>query len=158
MSSTESTTRASNAPWHWDFEMQGLPMKSHKKPSTGRFCDGGVCRSLNDQTPGPWWSLSTSDVTTLDETDGINPKPRSWSDRNRRTLANRTVEDRMLVIELLDSLTHRQREVLVLRYVGQLSVPEIARSLNCAEGTIKSTLHMATRESISACERSGTCR
>ena len=53
------------------------------------------------------------------------------------------VEDRMLVIELLDSLTHRQREVLVLRYVGQLSVPEIARSLNCAEGTIKSTLHMA---------------
>jgi RNA polymerase sigma-70 factor (ECF subfamily) len=53
------------------------------------------------------------------------------------------VEDRLWVIELLDSLTHRQREVVVLRYVGQLSVPEIARSLNCAEGTIKSTLHMA---------------
>jgi RNA polymerase sigma-70 factor (ECF subfamily) len=53
------------------------------------------------------------------------------------------VEDRMLVIELLESLTDRQREVLVLRYVGQLSVPEIARSLNCAEGTVKSTLHTA---------------
>jgi RNA polymerase sigma-70 factor, ECF subfamily len=53
------------------------------------------------------------------------------------------IEDRMFVMELLGSVTDRQREVLVLRYVGQLSVPEIARSLKCPEGTVKSTLHTA---------------
>jgi RNA polymerase sigma-70 factor (ECF subfamily) len=53
------------------------------------------------------------------------------------------IEDRMFVMELLASVTERQREVLVLRYIGQLTVPEIAQSLNCAEGTVKSTLHTA---------------
>jgi RNA polymerase sigma-70 factor (ECF subfamily) len=55
------------------------------------------------------------------------------------------VDDRMAIVDLLDSVTHRQREILVLRYICQLSVPEIAKLLNRAEGTIKSTLHVALR-------------
>ena len=63
--------------------------------------------------------------------------------RDPESLGDVYVEDRMFVMELLASVTERQREVLVLRYVVQLTVPEIARSLNCAEGTVKSTLHTA---------------
>jgi RNA polymerase sigma-70 factor (ECF subfamily) len=63
--------------------------------------------------------------------------------RDPENVGQRDVEDRMFVMELLASVTERQREVLVLRYVGQLSIPEIARLLKCAEGTVKSTLHTA---------------
>jgi RNA polymerase sigma-70 factor (ECF subfamily) len=53
------------------------------------------------------------------------------------------VDDRMAIITLLSSVSTRQREVLVLRYVGQLSVTEIAEAMKCAEGTVKATLHAA---------------
>jgi RNA polymerase sigma-70 factor (ECF subfamily) len=51
----------------------------------------------------------------------------------------------VVVHELLDRLAPRQRAALVLRYLGDLTVPEIARALGCAEGTVKSTLHDAVR-------------
>lgn len=41
----------------------------------------------------------------------------------------------------LAALPRRRREVIVLRYYGQLSVPEIAAALGCGEGTVKSSLH-----------------
>ncbi len=53
------------------------------------------------------------------------------------------VDDQMAVIELLASVSPRQREMLVLRYIAQLSVAEIAIVMKCAEGTVKSTLHAA---------------
>lgn len=65
------------------------------------------------------------------------------AERDSESRGDEHVEDRMFVMELLASVTDRQREVLVLRYLGQLTVPEIARSLRCAEGTVKSTLHTA---------------
>jgi RNA polymerase sigma factor (sigma-70 family) len=55
----------------------------------------------------------------------------------------KSVEDRMLVTELLAQLTDRQREALLLRYVSQLTIAEIAVLMGCAEGTVKSTLHAA---------------
>lgn len=66
--------------------------------------------------------------------------------RDSDSLGDKHVEDRMFVMELLASVTDKQREVLVLRYVGQLTIPEIARSLKCAEGTVKSTLHAALQK------------
>jgi RNA polymerase sigma-70 factor, ECF subfamily len=63
----------------------------------------------------------------------------SESESNRET----EVDDRMAIIALLNSVSSRQREVLVLRYVGQLSVTEIAEAMKCAEGTVKATLHAA---------------
>jgi RNA polymerase sigma-70 factor (ECF subfamily) len=53
------------------------------------------------------------------------------------------VDDRMMIASLLESVTDRQREALVLRYISQLTIPEIASAMGCAEGTVKATLHAA---------------
>ena len=47
------------------------------------------------------------------------------------------------VIERLAGLPRRQRECVVLRFYADLTVPEIARSLGLAEGSVKSHLHRA---------------
>lgn len=43
----------------------------------------------------------------------------------------------------LDELSPRQRAAVVLRYLADLTVPEVAAAMGCAEGTVKSTLHTA---------------
>jgi RNA polymerase sigma-70 factor, ECF subfamily len=53
------------------------------------------------------------------------------------------VHDRIEIIDLLRKVSERQRTVLVLRFIAQLSMSEIAEVLDCAEGTVKSTLHAA---------------
>ena len=45
----------------------------------------------------------------------------------------------------LDLLSTNHREVLILRYYNELTVPEIARALGCFEGTVKSRLSRAHR-------------
>jgi RNA polymerase sigma factor (sigma-70 family) len=46
-----------------------------------------------------------------------------------------------LVGRLLGSLTPRQRQVVVLRFLVGLQLAEIAQALGCALGTVKATLH-----------------
>ncbi|HUZ41931.1 MAG TPA: sigma-70 family RNA polymerase sigma factor [Acidimicrobiales bacterium] len=53
------------------------------------------------------------------------------------------VDDRMMIATLLDGVSERQREALLLRYITQLTIPEIAVAMGCAEGTVKATLHAA---------------
>jgi len=48
-----------------------------------------------------------------------------------------------MVTELLDGLGDRQREALLLRYVSQLTIPEIAKVMGCRGGTVKG--HFARR-------------
>jgi RNA polymerase sigma-70 factor (sigma-E family) len=50
---------------------------------------------------------------------------------------------RMAVRSALGSLTDRQRAVLVLRVFDDLSEAQVAQVLNCAVGTVKSTLSQA---------------
>jgi RNA polymerase sigma-70 factor (sigma-E family) len=50
---------------------------------------------------------------------------------------------RVVVHRLLEQLPPRQRAAIVLRYLADLTVPEVARALGCAEGTVKSNLHDA---------------
>jgi RNA polymerase sigma-70 factor (sigma-E family) len=45
------------------------------------------------------------------------------------------------VLHALASLPTRQREVVALRYFGELSTAETARELSIAEGTVKAHLH-----------------
>jgi RNA polymerase sigma factor (sigma-70 family) len=45
----------------------------------------------------------------------------------------------------LEHLSPRQRLVVVLRYLADLSTAEVAEAMGCAEGTVKSTLHSALR-------------
>ena len=47
------------------------------------------------------------------------------------------------VREALELLTNDHREVLILRYFSELTVPEIAQALSCREGTVKSRLSRA---------------
>jgi RNA polymerase sigma-70 factor (ECF subfamily) len=47
------------------------------------------------------------------------------------------------VVERLAELPRRQRECVVLRFYSDLTVPEIARALGVAEGSVKSHLHRA---------------
>jgi RNA polymerase sigma factor (sigma-70 family) len=57
--------------------------------------------------------------------------------------SERHVEDRMMVSTLLEGISDRQRQALLLRYITQLTIPEIAVVMGCAEGTVKATLHSA---------------
>ena len=47
------------------------------------------------------------------------------------------------VIGEIEQLPRRQRECVVLRYYADLTVPDIARVLGLAEGSVKSHLHRA---------------
>jgi RNA polymerase sigma-70 factor (ECF subfamily) len=44
------------------------------------------------------------------------------------------------------ALPERQRDVVLLRLVEGMNTAETARRLQCAEGTVKATLHQATRK------------
>ena len=43
------------------------------------------------------------------------------------------------------ALPRRQSQMIALRYVDDLEIAEIARVMECAEGTVKATLHQARR-------------
>jgi RNA polymerase sigma factor (sigma-70 family) len=48
-----------------------------------------------------------------------------------------------VITKALATLPDRQRLAVVLRFHGDLTVPEIARAMRCSQGTVKSTLHAA---------------
>jgi RNA polymerase sigma-70 factor (ECF subfamily) len=54
-------------------------------------------------------------------------------------------EQRRLIRAVLAELPERQREAVVLRFFEELSVEETAAAMNCAEGTVKATVHQALR-------------
>ncbi len=49
--------------------------------------------------------------------------------------------DRLDLLRLLESLPRRQREVLALRYLGDLPERETAAALGCSVGTVKQHAH-----------------
>jgi RNA polymerase sigma-70 factor, ECF subfamily len=51
----------------------------------------------------------------------------------------------MVVRDALDRLAPRQRAAVILRYLGDLTIADIANVMGCAEGTVKATLHQALR-------------
>jgi RNA polymerase sigma-70 factor (ECF subfamily) len=50
-----------------------------------------------------------------------------------------------VVRSVLAELPERQREAVTLRFFEELSVEETAAAMNCAEGTVKATIHQALR-------------
>jgi RNA polymerase sigma factor (sigma-70 family) len=62
---------------------------------------------------------------------------------------------RLIVRRALHKLSRRQREVVVLRYVADLSVAETAGLLGIAEGTVKATAHDALRKLAMRLEAEG---
>ncbi len=75
----------------------------------------------------------------------IDEKRRPWSrvrlndaPPERAGPAGPDVEDRLVLRAALQRVPRRQRAVLVLRYLCDLSVAETATALRCSEGTVKS--------------------
>jgi RNA polymerase sigma-70 factor, ECF subfamily len=57
--------------------------------------------------------------------------------------ADFTAEDASRIHAALDRITAEQREVLVLRFIEDMSYDEIARVAGCLVGTVRSRLHYA---------------
>jgi len=75
----------------------------------------------------------------------LNERRRPWRGRERLTDAPPEtavepggVEDRALVLSALSNMAPKQQEVLVLRYLHDLSVEETAEELGLTTGTVKS--------------------
>lgn len=64
-------------------------------------------------------------------------------------------EDREAIRQALAHLTPEHRQVVVLRYFADLTVPQVARSAGVREGTVKSRLHRALRHMRELLEQSG---
>ncbi len=65
-------------------------------------------------------------------------------------------EDRMVLWPHVKSLPPRQRAVVVLRYYEGLSEQEIADTLGCSRGTVKSNAHHALNTLRAALDREGS--
>jgi RNA polymerase sigma-70 factor (ECF subfamily) len=55
----------------------------------------------------------------------------------------RAVATRVSVRDAIATLPARQREAVVLRYLADLPVADVAEAMGCAPGTVKATLHQA---------------
>ena len=53
--------------------------------------------------------------------------------------------DQRIKLEAIATLPARQREAVVLRYLADLSVKDVAEAMGCAVGTVKATLNHALR-------------
>ena len=72
----------------------------------------------------------------LEEWDRLD----EWAGPTESVVAN---ERRLTVRQALLRLTPNHRQVVVLRYFAELTVPQVARSIGIREGTVKSRLHRA---------------
>jgi len=55
------------------------------------------------------------------------------------------VATRLTVREAIATLPPRQRQAVVLRYLADLPVRDVAQAMGCATGTVKAALHQALR-------------
>lgn len=53
--------------------------------------------------------------------------------------------DRVELLDAIRRLPHRQRSAVILRYYLGLTIPEVAQTLDCPEGTVKTLIHRGVR-------------
>ena len=68
---------------------------------------------------------------------------------NQPELSFTDTEEQMIIREMIDSLSDEQRMCILMYYMEDLSVREIAETLGCSEGTVKSRLNYG-RQNIKA--------
>ena len=59
--------------------------------------------------------------------------------------AETTIQDRVALLDLIRRLPHRQRSAVILRYYLGFTIPEVARVLDCPDGTVKTLVHRAVK-------------
>ncbi|WP_433373134.1 SigE family RNA polymerase sigma factor [Actinoplanes sp. CA-142083] len=82
-----------------------------------------VVRAAIDETRRPWWRREQSHGDAM---------PDSPTDDGTHA-----IDQRIHIRQALSRLPARQRAVLVLRFLEELSVQETAAALRCPEGTVK---------------------
>ena len=74
---------------------------------------------------------------------GFGPPPVAGGEQETKAVRSSTLQQ---VERWIETLPERQRQVLILRYVEELSLAEIAEILGLKVGSVKSTLHHAHRK------------
>jgi RNA polymerase sigma-70 factor (ECF subfamily) len=85
-------------------------------------------------------SLSNDQAAQIGELERIIPDS-ARSPAETVALAERNLELR----HMIDNLADKHRQVVLLRFFEDASLPEIAAILKCSEGTVKSRLHHALK-------------
>jgi RNA polymerase sigma-70 factor (sigma-E family) len=84
-----------------------------------------LMRAFIDETRRPWWRRERATADPPERADAGASGASS-------------VEDRIVVRELMMALPPRRRAVLVLRFYEGLSIEQTAEALGCTAGTVKS--------------------
>lgn len=84
----------------------------------------------------PWVSRVSANLAL----DRIRKRKRQTPE-GQTSVSQPDVAVRLDLQKALDGLPKRQREVVTLRYLGDLSVQEVASVLGCGEGTVKRAAH-----------------
>ena len=85
----------------------------------------------------------------------IGPTPIARIDVADETDVELAADERELVTTSLDRLAVEQREVLLLRFVEQMTYEQIAATVGCELGTVRSRLHYAKAALRQLIERNG---
>ena len=79
------------------------------------------------------------EVSSDDRLQQLDRSPQSTG----ADFAAEDAEDRAAIWALLETLTPRQRAMVVMRFYGDLTFEEIAGALGCRSGTVRATVHQA---------------
>lgn len=82
-----------------------------------------------------------SDIVSDEETEGWEYQIEDVCIDNQPELSYTRQETKELVHELIDSLSEEQRMCILLFYIEEMSIKEIASILDCSENTVKSRLN-----------------
>ncbi len=81
-------------------------------------------------------SLESLDDASETASTGEEALPETFAERNER---------QMVVLAAIDALSAKQRVVVILHYLHDMNLAEIAEIVGCPVGTVKSRLHYALR-------------
>ena len=107
---------------------------------TGKIASNTALDFLRKKNP-----VLFSDLQTDEENVSLEEEFADESIENQPDLAWDQKETAQIVREMLDCLSEEQRVCIILRYLRQMKISEIAQECGCSENTIKSRLNYAKK-------------
>lgn len=90
-------------------------------------------RLIRAGRPDAWVARVSSNLAI----DRWRARQRILADAPDRAGVDPSATDRVALVRALRTLSHRQREVVVLRYLADMPEADVAASLGCSTGTVK---------------------